>query len=47
MRFSSSIIDQLESIEWWNWDKERINKNTHFFSLDLTNYSGNLIDEIF
>lgn len=47
MRFSCSIIDQLESIEWWNWDKERINKNTHFFSLDLNNYYGDLVDEIF
>jgi len=47
MRFNTSILNQLETIKWWNWDKERINKNTHFFSLDLTNYSGNLNDEIF
>ena len=47
MRFSSSTIEKLESIGWWNWDNERINKNTHFFSLDLNNYYGNLTDEIF
>jgi acetyltransferase-like isoleucine patch superfamily enzyme len=27
MRFSNDIIEKLENIRWWNWDKEKLIKN--------------------
>jgi serine acetyltransferase len=26
-RFEKNIIDQLMKIEWWNWPKEKVEKN--------------------
>jgi virginiamycin A acetyltransferase len=36
-RFSQSIIDQLEKIQWWNWPLQKIRINKRFFETDLTN----------
>ena len=41
-RFDKDIIDQLEQICWWSWDKNKIEKNTIFFNTDLTEYSGKI-----
>lgn len=30
MRFSEEIIEKLETIQWWNWDKEELIKNKEF-----------------
>jgi virginiamycin A acetyltransferase len=35
MRFSLEAIDKLESMRWWNWDFETMNKNRNFFSEDV------------
>jgi len=35
-RFSDSIIKQLLELKWWDWDLEKIHRNTQFFALDLT-----------
>ena len=26
-RFSDEVIEKLQSVQWWNWEKERIEKN--------------------
>jgi virginiamycin A acetyltransferase len=35
-RFSQEIIDELLRIKWWNWEIEKIKKNKHLFTTDLT-----------
>jgi serine acetyltransferase len=35
-RFSKEIICQLQKIKWWNWKKERIIRNKHIFSKEIT-----------
>lgn len=39
MRFSTEVIDKLESMRWWNWDLETMNKNREFFSETLNDRS--------
>lgn len=34
-RFPEEIIAQLESVEWWTWDDERLRRNRDLFELDL------------
>ncbi len=49
-RFSQDIIDQLETIQWWDWPEERIKQNASFFNLDLERIEGDIskyIDEDF
>jgi virginiamycin A acetyltransferase len=35
-RFTEHIISQLQEIRWWDWTKEKMIRNSFFFSLDLT-----------
>lgn len=35
-RFPQDVIQKLLSIEWWHWDEERIQKNAHLFTKELT-----------
>lgn len=35
-RYSSSIVDKLLELEWWNWDDERIRRNHSFFTQPVT-----------
>ena len=35
-RFSDEIIEELNKINWWNWEKEKIIRNQHLFSNDVT-----------
>jgi virginiamycin A acetyltransferase len=35
-RFSDEIIQQLQTLQWWNWDHSKMKRNIHFFNLDLT-----------
>lgn len=35
-RFSQEIIDELEKLQWWNWDKEKLEKNKSFFTQEVT-----------
>lgn len=36
-RFPETIYQQLDAIAWWNWSAEKLNKNKHFFNLELLN----------
>jgi virginiamycin A acetyltransferase len=35
-RFSESIINLLQEVEWWNWDDEKIKRNRALFEGELT-----------
>lgn len=35
-RFSEEIINELEELQWWNWNKEKIKKNSSFFTQEIT-----------
>lgn len=35
-RFSPEIISELESLNWWDWDIEKIKRNRAFFESDVT-----------
>lgn len=35
-RFSDEIIAELNKINWWDWEKEKIIRNQHIFSNDVT-----------
>ena len=45
-RFPDSVIHELEEIEWWDWDDEKIKNNANFFNTDLSQYSGKVKDLI-
>ena len=36
-RFSDDVIEALESLQWWNWDMQKIKKNKEFFNLNFEN----------
>ena len=36
MRFRDAIIQQLLTIQWWNWSEEKMRRNLTFFNMDLT-----------
>ncbi len=35
-RFSDEVIEQLEKIQWWDWDEQKIIQNRRFFETDLS-----------
>lgn len=35
-RFSDEIITELEKLQWWNWGKEKLEKNKSFFTQETT-----------
>lgn len=35
-RYPEEIVVQLEAVEWWTWDDERLRRNRDLFELDLT-----------
>lgn len=35
-RYPEAIIAELESVEWWTWDDDRLRRNRDLFELDLT-----------
>lgn len=35
-RFEQNLIEQLEKIQWWNWDDEILFKNKELFKTDLS-----------
>jgi len=35
-RFSDEVIAELNKINWWNWEKEKIIRNQHIFSNEVT-----------
>ncbi|QHL89493.1 hypothetical protein GU926_17095 [Nibribacter ruber] len=35
-RFEPEIIEKLQQIQWWNWDKDKFNKNRQLFQGKLT-----------
>jgi virginiamycin A acetyltransferase len=39
-RFADDVCAALLDIAWWDWPLERIQRNTKFFSTDLTTVSG-------
>ena len=40
-RFEKEIINQIEALQWWNWNKEKLNKNRHLFTKDLNQITLN------
>jgi virginiamycin A acetyltransferase len=46
-RFSDHIIEQLQEINWWDWEEEKITKNRVFFETDLSTVEDDFgIDKI-
>lgn len=43
-RFPKNIIDELLSIKWWNWNKNKIKKNEDFFLTDFSKYIGSITE---
>jgi len=41
-RFAESVIEQLETIEWWHWEEDKITRNSAFFNTDLAAFTGQL-----
>jgi virginiamycin A acetyltransferase len=35
-RYPEAVIAEIESLEWWTWDDERLRRNRDLFDLDLT-----------
>ena len=44
MRFPEKVVEQLQALEWWDWDVECILGNAEFFGTDLSSYAGSLED---
>ncbi len=42
-RFQDQIIEKLLKIRWWDWPTEKIIKNWHFLSVDLT---ADILDQL-
>lgn len=40
-RFNEKIISQLEGINWWDWNEDKIKANHLFFSTDLSKLDDN------
>lgn len=38
-RYPAAVIAEIEALEWWNWDDERLRRNRDLFELDLTTVS--------
>ena len=36
-RFNKETRKDLQNVQWWNWSKDKMKRNTKFFSTDLTN----------
>jgi virginiamycin A acetyltransferase len=36
-RFEKNVIDQLMKIQWWNWEKEKVEKNLDLLA-DITKF---------
>ena len=45
-RFPESVREQLLNIAWWCWPMSRLRRNRNFFSTDLTQYRGTLLNLI-
>jgi len=46
-RFSDDIIEKLLAIQWWNWDKEKINKEVpHLCSEQINDFINKHFSEI-
>lgn len=39
-RFSDEIISELEELQWWEWDIDKIKKNKNFFNKIIDNESN-------
>jgi virginiamycin A acetyltransferase len=35
-RYPEPVVAELESLEWWTWDDERLRRNRDLFDLDLS-----------
>jgi carbonic anhydrase/acetyltransferase-like protein (isoleucine patch superfamily) len=35
-RYPEQIVAQVESLEWWTWDDDRMRRNKRLFEEDLT-----------
>lgn len=46
LRFSQDIINYLLEIQWWNWDKLKIEKNKEFFMSNLSSTNINTLKNI-
>ena len=46
MRFHEHIIEQLQTIKWWDWSLAKLRANADFFQVDLTQFEGQLVNEI-
>jgi virginiamycin A acetyltransferase len=45
-RFSKDIIDKLLTIQWWNWDDDKITANAEFFKTeDIAAFCNKFYDE--
>ncbi|WP_243240453.1 CatB-related O-acetyltransferase [Clostridium cibarium] len=45
-RFSKDIIDKLLTIQWWNWNSEKIQKNSeYFYNEDINKFCDRFYDE--
>lgn len=36
-RYPEAVIAEIEALEWWTWDDERLRRNRDLFELDLSN----------
>jgi acetyltransferase-like isoleucine patch superfamily enzyme len=46
MRCDESTVNKMNKLKWWEWDIDKIIKNSNFFSLSLFNLSKMTITEI-
>lgn len=45
-RFSDAIIEQLLTIQWWEWSDEKIRRNRRFFETDLSQHPECNLNEL-
>lgn len=44
-RFEKEIIDKLLTIQWWNWDDDKIKKNSIYFNEDVEGFCERFYNE--
>lgn len=43
-RFPHPVVQGLQSIRWWDWDVDKMRRNSRFFTTSLAHFSGRLSD---
>lgn len=45
-RFPDQVIEKLDGLEWWSWDREKMRRNRDLFELDLATIDPDHLEKL-